>query len=62
MGRVMIIVEMIITYEKCCRGFGFITQFRALYPPYGRNNDTSATPHRGDPAIAGLRRRLVDLW
>jgi len=27
MGRVMIIVEMIITGEKCCRGFGFITQF-----------------------------------
>src|SRR6516162_2058179 len=30
-----IIVEMIITYEKCCRGFGFITRFRALYPATG---------------------------
>ena len=58
-----IIVEMIITYEKCCRGFGFITQFRALYPAYGRNNDTCAASHRDDAVIAcefqrdcGLRR------
>jgi hypothetical protein len=27
-----IIVEMIITYEKCCCGFGFITWFMELYP------------------------------
>jgi len=51
MSRVMIIVEMIITYEKCCRGFGFITQFRALYPAYGRNNDTCVTSHRDDTVI-----------
>ena len=35
-----IIVEMIITYEKCCRGFGFVTQFMRWYPARGRNNDT----------------------
>ena len=51
MSRVMIIVETNITYEKCCRGFGFITQFRALYPAYGRNNDTRVTSHRDDPVI-----------
>jgi hypothetical protein len=47
----MIIVEMITTYEKCCGGFGFITQFRALYPVYGRNNDTCVTSHRDDTVI-----------
>ena len=47
-----IIVEMIITYEKCCCGFGFITQFRALHPVYGRNNDICATSHRDDTVIA----------
>ena len=41
-----IIVEMIITNEKCCRGFGFITQVRALKPPRGRNNDTCVTSRR----------------
>src|SRR5271165_842953 len=46
-----IIVGMIITYEKCCRGFGFITQFRALYPAYGRNNDTCAASHRDGAVI-----------
>jgi hypothetical protein len=58
-----IIVGMIITYEKCCRGFGFITQFRALYPAYRRNNDTCAASHRDDAVInrefqraCGLRR------
>ena len=61
-----IIVGMIITYEKCCRGFGFITQFRALYPAYGRNNDICAASHRDDAVIAcefqkrlGLRRTLA---
>src|SRR5580698_861247 len=52
-----IIVGMIITYEKCCRGFGFITQFRALYPAYGRNNDTCAASHRDDTVITGELQR-----
>ena len=40
-----IIVEMIITLEKCCRGFGFITQVKVFLPPLRRNNDTCATSH-----------------
>jgi hypothetical protein len=35
-----IIVEMIITHEKSCPGFGFVTQFMRWYPARGRNNDT----------------------
>jgi hypothetical protein len=35
-----IIVEMIISHEKSCPGFGFVTQFMRWYPARGRNNDT----------------------
>jgi hypothetical protein len=35
-----IIVEMIISREKSCPGFGFVTQFMRWYPACGRNNDT----------------------
>src|SRR5580700_6857 len=41
-----IIVEMIISHEKSCPGFGFVTQFIRWYPAHGRNNDTGMMSQR----------------
>src|SRR5262249_25544136 len=40
-----IIVEMIIRDEKCCAGFGFITQVVGVQPACRRNNDTYVMSH-----------------
>jgi hypothetical protein len=40
-----IIVGMIILHEKCCAGFGFITQVRGVQPACRRKNDTCVISH-----------------
>jgi hypothetical protein len=54
-----IIVEIIITHEKSCPGFGFVTQFMRSYPARGRNNDTGMMSQGHVAIITCKFRRAV---